>query len=160
MARCPCSCILEKIVFESFAPGELIGVNRYPPKPMGPPISDRRAQKSNLENGPPLESSGTMRWRPSAPKPLPQPSPPTAPYHQASQYQDPKQNTKGKGFQRERGGSLEITEINEITKEYKGKSMILRPPPKPHFPRHHRRLTVATPSLMYLFCTPELPELW
>ena len=129
---------------------------------MGPPISHRPTQKWNLENGPPLESSGTMRWRPSAPKPLPQPSPPTAPYHQASQYQDPKQNTKGKGFQRERGGSRGFTEIIEITKEYKGNSSFPRLPPQPKLPCHHRR--PSTPNvpleLSGLWRGVHVPESW
>ena len=110
-----------------------------------PPRENRRRNlespnsNSHLENGPPLQSSGTMRWRPSDPRPLPLPYSTTHPSHQASQYQDPKQKTEGKGFQRERGGSPGITEIVESTKEYKGKSMIPRPPPKQHFPWQHRR---------------------
>ena len=151
MARCPPFLILEKVIFEHSALGDPAGANTYPPKPPGPPISNRPAPFRNLENGPPLESSGTMRWRPSDPRPLPYSK--TNPYHQASQYQDPKQNTEGKGFQRERGGSPGITGIVEFTKEYKGNLMNPRPPPKPHFAWQHRRPCMPN-------CTPGLSELW
>ena len=58
---------------------------------------------------------------------------------------DIKIQSKGrrKGFPKGKGGSPKITGIVENDKEYKGNSMISRPPPEPHFPRHHRRPTVV-----------------
>ena len=42
--------------------------------------SETRKSNSNLDSGPPLDSSGTMRWRPSAPHPT---------YHSPGSLRDP-----------------------------------------------------------------------
>ena len=49
-----------------------------------------------------------------------------------------------KGFPKGKGGVAENREIVENDKEFKGNSMIPRPPPKPLFPWQHRRLPSPT----------------